>query len=175
MAYAERKGLTVVHSYIDRALSAKTDARPQFQNWFRFQGYPAGKEFECVSTLSTKAKGIQTSVWVSFFCVPGRFTTPMVRWYNRRKSPAAGGRQRRRNCVRRRQGEEKSNETVPADQHLQWVLSFLILFFVAVLMVVSIFLVRTKLLRGGDLAAARQQMPALEAAWDRVADALGAL
>ena len=46
MAYAERKGLTVVHSYIDRALSAKTDARPQFQNWFRFQGYPAGKEFE---------------------------------------------------------------------------------------------------------------------------------
>lgn len=35
------------------------------------------------------------------------------------------------------------------------VLSFLILFFVAVLMVVSIFLVRTELLRGGDLAAAR--------------------
>ena len=29
MAYAERKGLTVVHSYIDRALSAKTDARPR--------------------------------------------------------------------------------------------------------------------------------------------------
>lgn len=55
------------------------------------------------------------------------------------------------------------------------VLSFLILFFVAVLMLVSIFLVRTELLRGGDLAAARQQMPALEAAWDRVADALGAL
>ena len=30
-AYAERKGLTVVCQYIDRALSAKTDARPQFR------------------------------------------------------------------------------------------------------------------------------------------------
>ena len=35
MAYAERKGLTVVHSYIDRALSAKTDARPQFQKMIK--------------------------------------------------------------------------------------------------------------------------------------------
>ena len=35
MAYAERKGLTVIHSYIDRALSAKTDARPQFQKMIK--------------------------------------------------------------------------------------------------------------------------------------------
>lgn len=35
MVYAERKGLTVVHSYIDRALSAKTDARPQFQKMIK--------------------------------------------------------------------------------------------------------------------------------------------
>ena len=34
-AYAERKGLTVVCQYIDRALSAKTDARPQFQKMIR--------------------------------------------------------------------------------------------------------------------------------------------
>ena len=34
-AYAERKGLTVVHRYIDRALSAKTDARPQFQKMIK--------------------------------------------------------------------------------------------------------------------------------------------
>ena len=35
MIYAERKGLTVIRSYIDRALSAKTDARPQFQKMIK--------------------------------------------------------------------------------------------------------------------------------------------
>ena len=30
-AYAERNGITVVRHYIDRALSAKTDNRPDFQ------------------------------------------------------------------------------------------------------------------------------------------------
>lgn len=35
MTYAERKGLTVIRSYIDRALSAKTDARPQFQKMIK--------------------------------------------------------------------------------------------------------------------------------------------
>ena len=30
-AFADRKGYTVVDSYIDRAMSAKTDNRPQFQ------------------------------------------------------------------------------------------------------------------------------------------------
>ena len=29
-AYAEKNGITVVKHYIDRALSAKTDNRPQF-------------------------------------------------------------------------------------------------------------------------------------------------
>ena len=31
MEYAERHGMTVVDTYIDRALSAKTDNRPRFQ------------------------------------------------------------------------------------------------------------------------------------------------
>ena len=30
-AYAEKNGITVVRHYIDRAISAKTDNRPQFQ------------------------------------------------------------------------------------------------------------------------------------------------
>ena len=30
-AFAEREGLTVVGEYIDRAISAKTDARPDFR------------------------------------------------------------------------------------------------------------------------------------------------
>ena len=30
-AYAERNDMKIIGSYIDRALSAKTDARPQFQ------------------------------------------------------------------------------------------------------------------------------------------------
>jgi DNA invertase Pin-like site-specific DNA recombinase len=29
--YAERKGMTILGTYIDRALSAKTDNRPQFK------------------------------------------------------------------------------------------------------------------------------------------------
>ncbi len=42
-AYAERNDMKIIGSYIDRALSAKTDARPQFQkmiqdsNAHRFQ------------------------------------------------------------------------------------------------------------------------------------------
>ena len=34
-AYAERNGITVVRHYIDRALSAKTDNRPDFQQMIR--------------------------------------------------------------------------------------------------------------------------------------------
>ena len=30
-SYAERNGIKIINSYIDRALSAKTDNRPQFQ------------------------------------------------------------------------------------------------------------------------------------------------
>lgn len=35
MAFAESKGLTVIESYIDRALSAKTDNRPEFQRMIK--------------------------------------------------------------------------------------------------------------------------------------------
>jgi DNA invertase Pin-like site-specific DNA recombinase len=33
--FAERKGITIFGTYIDRALSAKTDNRPQFQKMIR--------------------------------------------------------------------------------------------------------------------------------------------
>ena len=36
--YAERKGITVLSTYIDRALSAKTDNRPQFQQMVKDSG-----------------------------------------------------------------------------------------------------------------------------------------
>jgi site-specific DNA recombinase len=35
MAFAERKGINILSSYIDRALSAKTDNRPQFQQMIK--------------------------------------------------------------------------------------------------------------------------------------------
>ena len=34
-AYAERNGITILSTYIDRALSAKTDNRPDFQRMIR--------------------------------------------------------------------------------------------------------------------------------------------
>ena len=33
--YADKNGIAVVRTYIDRALSAKTDSRPQFQQMIR--------------------------------------------------------------------------------------------------------------------------------------------
>ena len=36
--YAERKGITVISTYIDRALSAKTDNRPEFQRMIKDSG-----------------------------------------------------------------------------------------------------------------------------------------
>ena len=33
--YADQNGITVVRTYIDRALSAKTDSRPQFQQMIK--------------------------------------------------------------------------------------------------------------------------------------------
>ena len=35
MAFAERQGITILDTYIDRALSAKTDNRPQFQKMIK--------------------------------------------------------------------------------------------------------------------------------------------
>ena len=34
-AYAEKNGITIVKHYIDRAISAKTDNRPQFQQMIK--------------------------------------------------------------------------------------------------------------------------------------------
>jgi DNA invertase Pin-like site-specific DNA recombinase len=36
--YAEKNGITILNSYIDRALSAKTDNRPEFQHIIRDSG-----------------------------------------------------------------------------------------------------------------------------------------
>ena len=35
MAYAEKNGITIVKHYIDRAISAKTDNRPEFQQMIK--------------------------------------------------------------------------------------------------------------------------------------------
>ena len=42
--YADQNGITVVRTYIDRALSAKTDSRPQFQQMIHDS---ATHTFEC--------------------------------------------------------------------------------------------------------------------------------
>lgn len=44
-AFAKKNGITIVGSYIDRALSAKTDNRPDFQKMIKDSGK---KQFECV-------------------------------------------------------------------------------------------------------------------------------
>ena len=49
-AYAERNGITVVRHYIDRALSAKTDNRPDFQQMIRDSNK---KLFEIALTVQT--------------------------------------------------------------------------------------------------------------------------
>ena len=36
--YAERNGITILKTYVDRALSAKTDHRPDFQNMIKDSG-----------------------------------------------------------------------------------------------------------------------------------------
>ena len=43
-AYAEKNGITIVKHYIDRAISAKTDNRPEFQQMIKemTEVYPAG-------------------------------------------------------------------------------------------------------------------------------------
>jgi len=37
-AFAEKNGITVLRHYIDRAFSAKTDNRPEFQNMIKDSG-----------------------------------------------------------------------------------------------------------------------------------------
>ena len=37
-AFAQKNGITVLRHYIDRAFSAKTDNRPEFQNMIRDRG-----------------------------------------------------------------------------------------------------------------------------------------
>ena len=59
-AYAEKNGFTVVKHYIDRAVSAKTDNRPQFQQMI--------KDIESVASLMSSSYG-------SWIALPGTATT----------------------------------------------------------------------------------------------------
>ena len=59
--YAERNGMNVVATYIDRALSAKTDDRPQFQQMIRDSNT---HKFEAVLVWKldhTMGKGLRSS------------------------------------------------------------------------------------------------------------------
>ena len=62
-AYAEKNGITVVKHYIDRAISAKTDNRPQFQQMI--------KDSERKSSLSLGFASRSSAILASssFFCV----------------------------------------------------------------------------------------------------------
>ena len=46
-AYAEKNGITIVKHYIDRAISAKTDNRPEFQQMIKemTEVYPPAEPF----------------------------------------------------------------------------------------------------------------------------------
>ena len=58
-AYAEKNGITIVKHYIDRAISAKTDNRPEFQQ-----------------ILRTVTRSCLTSCWSgSWIVLPGTATT----------------------------------------------------------------------------------------------------
>ena len=60
-AYAEKNGITIVKHYIDRAISAKTDNRPQFQADDKRQRQKACS-ISCWSGSSTVLPGIATTV-----------------------------------------------------------------------------------------------------------------
>ncbi len=48
-AYAEKNGITVIKHYIDRAFSAKTDNRPEFQQMIK----DSGKKLSCLMLFSS--------------------------------------------------------------------------------------------------------------------------
>ena len=58
-AYAEKNGFTVVKHYIDRAVSAKTDNRPQFQQMIK----------------TANAASLMSSSYGSWIALPGTATT----------------------------------------------------------------------------------------------------
>ena len=45
-AYAEKNGITIVKHYIDRAISAKTDNRPEFQQMIKDSDKKHTQQFE---------------------------------------------------------------------------------------------------------------------------------
>ena len=75
-AYAEKNGFTVVKHYIDRAISAKTDNRPQFQQMIKdserpISGIPTFFYFlcnGCFLLLFQKSKQPFFLIWFFFDC-----------------------------------------------------------------------------------------------------------
>ena len=55
-AFAEKNGITIVGHYIDRAYSAKTDNRPEFQRMIHFKNepvtVPTSEEFDAIEKRS---------------------------------------------------------------------------------------------------------------------------
>ena len=66
-AYAEKNGITVIKHYIDRAFSAKTDNRPEFQQMIKDSGK---KLFDVVLVESLFRTALPNSILP---CLPAAF------------------------------------------------------------------------------------------------------
>jgi len=59
-AYAEKNDITIVKHYIDRAISAKTDNRPQFQQMIKDSEFWSGN-LTALPGIATTVPGIRPS------------------------------------------------------------------------------------------------------------------
>ena len=57
-AFAEKNNITILRHYIDRAFSAKTDNRPEFQNMMPFVASMIILAFTSKNSMAPKAEGI---------------------------------------------------------------------------------------------------------------------
>lgn len=69
-AYAEKHGITIVEHYIDRAFSAKTDNRPEFQHMVADSGTKFVKDFFHTAQITVLESKRQ--------CTKGRFTKALI-------------------------------------------------------------------------------------------------
>ena len=78
-AFAEKNGITIVGHYIDRAYSAKTDNRPEFQRMIHFKNepvtVPTSEEFDAIekssytcASASPAQKSTPKGLLFSFLC-----------------------------------------------------------------------------------------------------------
>ena len=88
--FAERHGIEIVGTYIDRALSAKTDNRPEFQRMIKDSAKKALKLLSYGSWIDSRAIGLmQPTIKTSFGKMESNCYLP------RRTSPTA----RRASCL----------------------------------------------------------------------------